>query len=142
LDQHSRLNAGDVIQVGEDDSTKKTTVEQQQQASPSKAEATIIVGIAAHTTPRPALSEVPANTLEHDGPAGSSGDGGTRTKKRPDKRPARDMTQTTLSLSVHKEPGFTMCGVCDILYNPLNEKDRREHNRRHAAFSRSKRRTV
>ncbi len=92
-------------------------------------------------TPRPALSEVAANTVDHqDGLA--SVVRRRRSRGSTEKRPRRDMTQTTLSLSVQKEPGFTICGVCDLLYNPLNEKDRREHNRRHAAYSRSKKRAA
>ncbi|AEO67949.1 uncharacterized protein THITE_2089449 [Thermothielavioides terrestris NRRL 8126] len=86
-------------------------------------------------TLRSALSEVAVNRRDHPGagPGGALANGSAGSKKRAGKRAAKDMTQTTLSLSVQKEPGFTMCGVCDILYNPLNEKDRREHNRRHAA---------
>lgn len=88
-----------------------------------------------------ALSEVPPNTLDRRGGLESSPkDEGETIKKSLRKRPARELTQTTLSLSLQKEPGFTICSVCDILYNPLNEKDRKEHNRRHAAFSRNIRR--
>ncbi|KAK4098730.1 hypothetical protein N658DRAFT_395205, partial [Parathielavia hyrcaniae] len=91
--------------------------------------------------PRPPLSEVAANTVDlQEGSRRALTDGATKTKKQPAKRLAKDMTQTTLSLSIHKEPVFTICGVCDILYNPLNEKDRREHSRRHAAWSRKRRR--
>jgi hypothetical protein len=57
------------------------------------------------------------------------------------KRKSHELTQTTLSLSMDDDPGFTICDVCHILYNPLNEKDRREHSRRHAAFCRSAKRT-
>jgi hypothetical protein len=48
--------------------------------------------------------------------------------------------QTTLSLSVGNEPGFRICKDCNMLYNPLNEKDRKDHAREHAASSRRKRR--
>ncbi|GAB1317494.1 hypothetical protein MFIFM68171_07704 [Madurella fahalii] len=90
-------------------------------------------------TVRSALSDMEANVL-HRGTrlAGTMADQGLKVGKPPEKRSARDMTQTTLSLSVQKDPGFTICTVCDILYNPLNEKDRREHKRRHAAYSRTK----
>ncbi|KAK3376777.1 hypothetical protein B0T24DRAFT_229199 [Lasiosphaeria ovina] len=54
------------------------------------------------------------------------------------KRCAKDMVQTTLSLSVNPDPGFTVCKDCGILYNPLNEKDRKEHKTRHAAHARSR----
>ncbi|KAK4192313.1 hypothetical protein QBC35DRAFT_246489 [Podospora australis] len=56
-------------------------------------------------------------------------------KKR--KQKAKEMVQTVLSLSVNKDPGIIICKDCGILYNPLNEKDRKEHKRRHAAHVRS-----
>ncbi|KAL2019929.1 hypothetical protein VTK56DRAFT_9021 [Thermocarpiscus australiensis] len=93
----------------------------------------------AHDRMRPVLGEVAANIQQHPtASAGATTDRGTRSKKTGEKRSAKDMTQTTLSLTVHKEPGFTICGVCDLLYNPLNEKDRKEHKRRHAAYTRNK----
>jgi hypothetical protein len=150
LEQHIRSDAGDttvdaVDGDGEvdgkgDDETSGTTG-LGKQSSLSLPESTIVAGGASYDILRQALSDVAVNALCYqDEPASSPADGKSRNKKRLDKRPAKDMTQTTLSLSVHKEPGFTMCSVCDILYNPLNEKDRREHNRRHAAFSRNKKR--
>jgi hypothetical protein len=90
------------------------------------------------------LGEIPVNVLRHETgtPSASSTTAAEdcllQDKKRPGKQPARDLTQTTLSLSLQKDPGFTICAVCDLLYNPLNEKDRREHKRRHAAYSRAK----
>lgn len=87
-----------------------------------------------------ALAELPANTLGcHDSTASDSTDGGVKPKKQLHKRSAKEMTQTTLSLSLQKEPGFILCSVCDILYNPFNDKDKKEHNRRHAAASRKRR---
>jgi hypothetical protein len=87
-----------------------------------------------------ALDEVPANVVSASrlsaATSTKSGSGGSRPPQR--KRSAREMTQTTLNLSIHKEPGFTICSVCDLLYNPLNEKDRKEHKRLHAAFLRNK----
>lgn len=47
----------------------------------------------------------------------------------------RPLVQTTLSLSA-QELAFTLCGECGILYNPLNERDRKDHARRHAAHLR------
>ncbi|AEO60022.1 hypothetical protein MYCTH_2308818 [Thermothelomyces thermophilus ATCC 42464] len=96
-----------------------------------------------HDPPTEALGELPTNTLgRHDWTVGVSTDGRVKPKKRAYKQPVKDMMQTTLSLSVQKEPGFILCGVCDILYNPFNEKDRKEHNRRHAASSRKRRKTA
>ncbi|KAL1884153.1 hypothetical protein VTK73DRAFT_6822 [Phialemonium thermophilum] len=47
--------------------------------------------------------------------------------------------QTTLSLSLKDEPSFRLCKDCNILYNPLNERDRKDHAREHAAFQKQKR---
>jgi len=44
----------------------------------------------------------------------------------------------TLSLAINPGPGFTVCKDCDVLYNPLNEKDRKEHKKQHAAHVRAK----
>ncbi|KAK4140444.1 uncharacterized protein C8A04DRAFT_14948 [Dichotomopilus funicola] len=104
-------------------------------------EDTIVVKAEGYDVLGSALSEVPPNTLDRSSATESSPkDEATVIKKSLGKRSARELTQTTLSLSLQKEPGFTICSVCDILYNPLNEKDRKEHNRRHAAFSRNIRR--
>jgi hypothetical protein len=56
------------------------------------------------------------------------------------KRKSHQLTQTTLSLAIDEKPAFTVCDVCHILYNPLNEKDRLEHSRRHAAYCRAAKR--
>jgi hypothetical protein len=63
-----------------------------------------------------------------------------RTRKR--KRRREELTQTTLSLSLTEDAGFQICDVCHILYNPLNDKDRKEHSRRHAAFIRSAKKLI
>jgi hypothetical protein len=137
---HSEEEGGGNIRL-DDDLIKESIVHRRDR--PSGDETTALFNSSVHRAQRPALSEVAVNTVDpQDGAAGALTDGKTKTKKRPAKRPARDMTQTTLSLSIHKEPGFTICGVCDILYNPLNEKDRRDHNRRHAAYSRNKRKAA
>ncbi len=112
--------------------------------SPSTRTTTPPVNSGLDDTPRPAFGRLGASTVNiqdrlADPPERSRG---AATEKPPEKRPPREMTQTTLSLSVQKEPGFTICGVCDLLYNPLNEKDRKEHNRRHAAFSRNKKKVA
>lgn len=54
------------------------------------------------------------------------------------KRPTKERVQMTLSLSINPDPGFTVCKDCEVLYNPLNEKDRKEHKKQHAAHVRAK----
>jgi hypothetical protein len=93
---------------------------------------TVQTGTYAAQAATPALRGVSVNTLDTD-------DQATATGPRRNKKPAKDMMQTTLNLSIHKDSSFKICAVCDLLYNPLNEKDRKEHNRRHAAALRSKR---
>ncbi|KAK4235334.1 hypothetical protein C8A03DRAFT_17914 [Achaetomium macrosporum] len=136
LDQRVTDGAGDCIQLDKE-------IAEESRASKSRSSSigsTIVVGGDSDDTLRPPLGSVAVNTLQTQPvPVSDLEDGKPKTKKRPErKKPAKDMTQTTLSLSIHKEPGFTICGVCDILYNPLNEKDRKEHSRRHAAYSRRK----
>ena len=58
--------------------------------------------------------------------------------RKPRKQPAKEKVQTTLSLAINPGPGFTICKECGVLYNPLNEKDRKEHKKQHAAYLRSK----
>lgn len=89
-----------------------------------------------------ALGDISVNVLDCGTRSASvTSEHGAGGKKPSEKRSAREMTQTILSLSVHKDSAFTICAVCDILYNPLNEKDRKEHKRRHAAYSRTKGKT-
>jgi hypothetical protein len=58
--------------------------------------------------------------------------------RRPSRRQAPKATvQTTLALT--DDPAFTICKDCDMLYNPLNEKDKKDHTRRHATALRKKR---
>lgn len=110
-----------------------------QAGSPTIDDSTIIVATEAYDARRSTPGEVAVNGLPQQTRAvGAVADRDQSSKRLREKRQTRDMTQTTLSLSVHKEPGFTICGVCDILYNPLNEKDRREHKRRHAAYIRTR----
>lgn len=135
-DQHSKDGAGHGTRY-DADSAEDTGV--LRASSPIIDESTIIVATEAYDPMRSPLDQVTINVLHQQAGAASAPTDRVQRIKRPrDKRQTRDMTQTTLSLSVHKEPGFTICGVCDILYNPLNEKDRREHRRRHAAHSRTK----
>jgi hypothetical protein len=54
------------------------------------------------------------------------------------KRQTKERVQMTLSLAINPGPGFTVCKDCGILYNPLNEKDRKEHKKQHAAHVRAK----
>ncbi|KAK0667468.1 hypothetical protein QBC41DRAFT_338317 [Cercophora samala] len=60
----------------------------------------------------------------------------TREKKRTPLK-QKQMVQTVLNLSVGKDPGILVCKDCGVLYNPLNEQDRKEHKRQHAAHVRS-----
>ncbi len=138
LDEHLGGHGENAL---EDDRNSAIEAEIGSQRSPSTEHTTIAVRSEAHDLLRPALIEVTANSVHQDGPLTAEA-AITRAKRPAQKRQRRDMTQTTLSLSIQKEPGFTICGVCDILYNPLNEKDRREHNRRHAAYSRNKKRAA
>ncbi|KAK3346828.1 hypothetical protein B0T25DRAFT_289172 [Lasiosphaeria hispida] len=62
-------------------------------------------------------------------------------RKKSGRRPLKDKVQMTLNLSMSPGPGFTICKECGILYNPLNEKDRKEHKKQHAAHVRSKARS-
>jgi hypothetical protein len=58
--------------------------------------------------------------------------------RRPSRRqPPKATVQTTLALT--DDPAFTICKDCEMLYNPLNEKDKRHHTRRHAAALRKRR---
>jgi hypothetical protein len=109
---------------------------------PSMDDAYITVRTEPHDSPRPPSSEMGVNTVDHQHEALSDLPDGKTSKIRVGKRPPRDMTQTTLSLSIQKESCFTICAVCDILYNPLNEKDRKEHNRRHAAYTRKQKQST
>ncbi|KAK3348359.1 hypothetical protein B0H65DRAFT_173551 [Neurospora tetraspora] len=60
-------------------------------------------------------------------------------KKRTSKTPTKEMVQTTLSLAIGEaRPQFIVCKECSMLYNYLNDKDRRDHKRVHAAYIRSK----
>ncbi len=139
LDEHLGGRGEDALET---DQSSAIGAETRSQRSPVTDHTTIVVMSEAYDPLRPALIEVTANSVDHqDGPLTAEA-AGSRAKRSTQKRPTRDMTQTTLSLSIQKEPGFTICGVCDILYNPLNEKDRREHNRRHAAYSRNKKRAA
>jgi hypothetical protein len=63
---------------------------------------------------------------------------GFQVKHEGKRRAAKATVQTTLNLSMADEPGFIICKDCEILYNPLNEKDRKDHARRHAAVIRRK----
>ncbi|KAK1829352.1 hypothetical protein QBC39DRAFT_134888 [Podospora conica] len=61
-----------------------------------------------------------------------------RKKGKSGKRQPKERVQMTLSLAINPGPGFTICKDCGILFNPLNEKDRKEHKKRHAAHVRAK----
>lgn len=86
-------------------------------------------------------SEVPAastaSSSARSSPALSPNKEKKKAEKQQRKPKVKEMVQTVLSLSINKDPGIIICKDCGILYNPLNEKDRKEHKRRHAAHVRS-----
>jgi hypothetical protein len=84
------------------------------------------------------LREAKPASLNAGEASADSGDGARKTKPRARWRPKRARVQTTLNLSIRNDPGFTICKDCDMLYNPLNEKDRKDHARQHAAAQRKK----
>jgi hypothetical protein len=139
LEQHSSAAPGDSIAVG---GSPAGETENPEKYHLSMDDACIVVRTEPHDSLRLPLNEMVVNTVNHQDEALSELADGKRGKTRPGKRPPRDMTQTTLSLSIQKESCFTVCAVCDILYNPLNEKDRKEHNRRHAAYARKQKRAT
>ncbi|KAL0467884.1 hypothetical protein QR685DRAFT_447400 [Neurospora intermedia] len=64
-------------------------------------------------------------------------------KKRTAKAPTKEMVQTTLSLAIGEpRPQFIVCKECSMLYNHLNDKDRKDHKRVHVAYIRSKNKEV
>lgn len=67
---------------------------------------------------------------------------GFKVKHKGKRRVRKSTVQTTLALSMKDDAGFTICKDCDMLYNPLNEKDRKDHARGHAAALRKKAGTV
>lgn len=88
------------------------------------------------TGPVQALSEVAANRINQDTTPPITTTNGK--KKKAGKHAAKEKVQTTLSLAMNPGPGFTICKECGVLYNHLNEKDRKEHKKQHAAHVRSK----
>ncbi|KAH8886994.1 hypothetical protein GQ53DRAFT_844539 [Thozetella sp. PMI_491] len=80
---------------------------------------------------RSALSELLANALAARA-ASATMDEGKKEKKARRKPRKKELVQTTLSLSMNPGPGFTICKTCGLLYNHLNEKDRKDHARWHA----------
>lgn len=86
-----------------------------------------------------ALHELRSNLLNSAIPADrQTAEAGFQVKHAAKRRPRKATVQTTLNLSLADEPGFTICKECEMLYNPLNEKDRKDHTRRHAAAMRRK----
>lgn len=71
-------------------------------------------------------------------PNGHTAEGGFKVKHNAKRRSRKPTVQTTLNLSMTDEPGFTICKGCEMLYNPLNEKDRKDHAKQHAASMRRK----
>ncbi|KAK5661785.1 hypothetical protein OQA88_9886 [Cercophora sp. LCS_1] len=92
-----------------------------------------------------ALTETESNTLnkiQHPDRHSKENTGLGEKTKRKAKRCTAEMVQTTLNLAINPGPGFTVCKECGILYNPRNEKDRKEHKKRHAAHVRKKARAA
>lgn len=85
------------------------------------------------------LHELRSSLLNAGAPtSGETGEGGFQVKHGAKRRTRKATVQTTLNLSMADEPVFTICKECEILYNPLNEKDRRDHAKQHAAALRRK----
>ncbi|KAI0602510.1 hypothetical protein F4775DRAFT_245914 [Biscogniauxia sp. FL1348] len=64
----------------------------------------------------------------------------TRKRSEAGKRGKTTTVQTTLSLSL-TDTGFVECKDCNMLYNPIHEKDAKDHARVHAALRKAKSRT-
>ncbi|KAM7185126.1 hypothetical protein V8F33_012572 [Rhypophila sp. PSN 637] len=86
-----------------------------------------------HNPPRDEDNALGGTTRLSSGGGGCQKNNNNNKKKKP-----KELVQTTLSLAINPGPGFTVCKDCGILYNHLNENDRKEHKRRHAAHVRSK----
>jgi len=80
---------------------------------------------------------------------------GTSGSKRPEERRAAKLgeagakssktaqiakVQTTLSLG--SKPGFVECKECNTVYNPLNRKDVKHHNKRHTLVGRKQAKAI
>jgi hypothetical protein len=87
----------------------------------------------------PQLRDLDHNLLN---PASTSDGGlvadGFKVKHEAKRRTRKPTVQTTLNLRMANDPAFTICKDCDMLYNPLNEKDRKDHATQHAAAMRRK----
>ena len=86
---------------------------------------------------RSALSELLSKALGARAAAEDPG-AGKKEKNQHKKRPKKELVQATLNLSTRPGPRFTLCKSCGLLYNHLNDKDRKTHARQHAAYTRSK----
>lgn len=85
----------------------------------------------------PVLQELQCSLLNSGIPAsGCTAERGFKVKHEAKRRPRKATVQTTLNLSPADDPGFTICKDCGMLYNPLNEKDRKDHAKQHAAVMR------
>lgn len=87
----------------------------------------------------PVLQELSCSLLNSGiTPSGHTADGDFKVKHEAKRRGRKATVQTTLNLCMADDPGFTVCKDCDMLYNPLNEKDRKDHAKQHAAVMREK----
>lgn len=129
---------------------KKESKKKTQDTSPKGAHGAPFISVSAPvdlqrsntSDDNPALHEIGASNLNQQQPdvyiSNTRQPDFTSGGKKRARRPKKDLVQTTLSLAINPGPGFTICKDCGILYNPLNENDRTEHKRRHAAHVRSK----
>jgi hypothetical protein len=58
-----------------------------------------------------------------------------RRRKKPAKKA---LVQTALNLAIGPGSGVKLCKEFGVLFNPMNEKDKKEHKKEHAAYLRSK----
>ena len=114
-------------EYGEDSRNGDPIDGDQRSASPSRSDA--------GAGQQSAMAEITPGTLNRSSSVTTDGGG---KKPKLGKRQTREKVQMTLSLAINPGPGFTICKDCGVLYNPLNEKDRKEHKKQHAAHVRAK----
>lgn len=89
------------------------------------------------------INTLSASTTETDSIAITISTQLVTQKKRTAKAPTKEMVQTTLSLAIGEpRPQFIVCKECNMLYNHLNDRDRKDHKRVHMACIRSKNKEV
>lgn len=103
--------------------------EQDSEGSPGESDAQAVEG-----QDEDASAEADTSGLR-DGDENTMNKGRRRSRKKTSAK-AKTTVQTTLSLT--RETGFKECKDCNIVYNPLHEKDAKFHARRHAAVLRKR----